>query len=258
MLVPPFGEEMNKSRPMLADVGRALAARGFASVAPDYFGTGDSAGEFRETNVECWLDDLARAAAWSAEQGAPIAALLCVRLGCIIGARLARHALPGIERTVFWQPVVDGGRFLAQFLRLRVAASMMEDDGKESASELRAILRNGRSLEIAGYELSATLADQLETLKLLDVIGSHLGTLDWIEFTRDASASLTQPSEECIDRARATGMEVRITKVTGEPFWSSTEIVRLTELVGTTVDALARVDHRGAIANSVVRSGSRT
>lgn len=239
MIVPPFAEEMNKSRRMFTDVAQALATRGVATVIPDLYGTGDSEGEFREADCECWLDDLARAAAWSAEDGWPIAGLLCTRLGCILGARAARDVLGGVRRAVFWQPVIDGERFITQFLRLRVAASMMDEDHKESVGQLRERLRNGASLEVAGYELSARLASEIDSLRLSPEMGSHLGNLHWMEVVREAGAPLPAPSMRCIERCSADGMEVRVQRFVGDPFWASTEVVRIAALVGGTVEVLA-------------------
>jgi exosortase A-associated hydrolase 2 len=241
LVVPPFAEEMNKSRKMVTDVAQALAARGVATVLPDLYGTGDSEGEFRDGDVETWLEDLARTAAWSAEEGWPVASLLCVRTGALLGARVARDSLPELVRTVFWQPVTDGERFLTQFLRLRLAASMMEHAGagKETAVGLRDRLRAGEALEVAGYELSGTLATQLGTLKLAADLSTRLGDLHWLEVVRSAEGTLPGASQQFVDKAKQGGIYITPGTVVGEPFWASTEIVRVPELVTRTVDALA-------------------
>src|SRR3546814_14337350 len=46
--LPPFAEEMNRSRRMAALQARALAALGIDVLLLDLFGTGDSAGDFRD------------------------------------------------------------------------------------------------------------------------------------------------------------------------------------------------------------------
>lgn len=236
LIVPPFAEEMNKSRRMLAQVMQALAASGIAAVVADFYGTGDSEGEFGDGDGECWIGDLRRAAAWSAAEGWPVNAMLCVRLGCILGASAG---LPGIRRTVFWQPVLDGERFFTQFLRLRVAASMMSDDGKETAEQLRSQLASGSSLEVSGYEISARLAADVDRLRLEAHTGSHLGELHWAEIVRAADAPLPTPSTRLIEKLSHAGLPVQAHRIVGEPFWSSTEIVSIAALVDATVRALA-------------------
>ena len=250
LIAPPFAEEMNKSRKMLTDVGQALQARGVATVLVDPYGTGDSEGEFRDATWASWIQDLARAASWAAEEGWPIEGLLCVRLGCLLGSQLAQEALRGVRRTVFWQPVVDGERFVTQFLRLRVAASMMEA-ARESVSDLRQTLRNGQCVEVAGYELSPQLAMDLEGLKLADGLGTHLGILHWMEVTRDIQGSIAAASETCLGRARSRRLETVVRTVTGDPFWASTETVRIPELVESTVEVLsALAPRRGSVEGS--------
>lgn len=241
LIVPPFAEEMNKARKMFTDVAQGLAARGTATVIPDLYGTGDSDGEFRDADVDAWLADLARTAAWSAEQGWPIVGLLCMRTGCMLGARLARDSVANIARSVFWQPVTDGERFLTQFLRLRLAASMMDGAGagKESAAGLRDRLRAGEALEVAGYELSGQLASQLSSLKLAPDLTARLGEVHWLEVVRSTDASLPGASQQIVDTAKQNGVTITAGTVVGEPFWSSTEIVRVPDLVVRTVDALA-------------------
>jgi exosortase A-associated hydrolase 2 len=238
LIVPPFAEEMNKTRRMLTEVGQALQVRGVATTLVDPYGTGDSEGEFRDATWACWIQDFARAASWAAEEGWPIDGLLCVRLGCLLGAQLAQEVLGGVQSSIFWQPVVDGDRFLTQFLRIRVAASMMGAE-RESVSELRQTLRTGHCLEVAGYELSSKLAMELEGLKLADHLGAHLGVLHWMEVSREVQGPVGATSETCLELARSRRLQTMVRTVTGEPFWASTEIVRTPELVESTVEVLA-------------------
>jgi exosortase A-associated hydrolase 2 len=238
LIAPPFAEEMNKSRRMLAEVGRALALRGMAAVLPDLGGTGDSSGEFRDAGWESWREDLLAAAAWSASEGWPVVALLAVRSGCILGAQAASGLPAGLARTVFWQPVADGERFLTQFLRLRVAAAAVAG-GRESVALLRQQLSAGQSLEVAGYELSPRLAGELAGLRLAAHLTPALGALHWLEVGREPGAPLPEASQSVIAAARSAGVSVTARSVAGEPFWSSTEIVQIPELLQLTVQTLA-------------------
>jgi exosortase A-associated hydrolase 2 len=238
LIAPPFAEEMNKTRKLTSDLAQALAAVGIVSVLPDLFGTGDSEGEFREGDWEVWKADLARTADWAEAQGWPVDRLVGVRLGCALAAEFARDRSGGVRCSVFWQPVADGQRFLTQFLRLRVAASMMSDADRETASGLRERLRAGESLEVAGYELTPALAAQVERVRLTESVGPRLGRLTWLEIVRDVAAVLPQPAEDVIKVAAGTGLPVEAQTVVSEPFWSSTEIVRVPELVRHSVAAL--------------------
>jgi exosortase A-associated hydrolase 2 len=239
LIVPPFAEEMNKCRRSFTELAHGLASRGIATVLPDLYGTGDSDGELVDADLDVWLDDLSRVVEWSAAQGWPITALLCVRLGCPLGARLASRWPRRFEQAAFWQPVLDGKRFVAQFFRLRVAASMMEPNRRESVETLRALLESSGRIEIAGYELGSKLVRQLEELVLEPGGIADIGAVHWMEVVRDQDAGLPTPSRLFIDAQRAAGHALSEHKFVGEPFWSSVEIVTNEPLIAGTVAVLA-------------------
>ena len=109
----------------------------------------------------------------------------------------------------------------------------------ESATDLRERLRRGENLEVAGYEISEAMARSIGQVKLGGSLGPHLGALHWMEVTRDPQAELPTPSAQAVSQARAAGLETRVEQISGEPFWSSTEIVCNEALVRSTIAALS-------------------
>jgi exosortase A-associated hydrolase 2 len=238
LIVPPFAEEMNKSRHLFTEIADALIESGVATVVVDLFGTGDSEGEFSDADWTVWKSDLAAAEQWAASRQITITKLLAVRLGCALGCEAARDNGWKLDRTVMWQPVVSGTRALDQFLRLRVAATMMQKDGKETIAGLRARLKSGQSVEVAGYDVSGRLAEQLDRVDLGQTLGANLGAVRWVEVVRSADAPPPAAATASVERARAGGASVELHTVPGEPFWSSVEIVRNPTLVADAVNAL--------------------
>jgi exosortase A-associated hydrolase 2 len=238
LIVPPFAEEMNKSRHLFTEIADALIESGVATVVVDLFGTGDSEGEFSDADWTVWKSDLAAAVQWAASRQITITKLLAVRLGCALGCEAARDNGWKLDRTVMWQPVVSGTRALDQFLRLRVAATMMQKDGKETIAGLRARLKSGQSVEVAGYDVSGRLAEQLDRVDLGQTLGANLGAVRWVEVVRSADAPPPAAATASVERARAGGASVELHTVLGEPFWSSVEIVRNPTLVADAVNAL--------------------
>jgi exosortase A-associated hydrolase 2 len=235
LFVPPFGEEMNKMRRMFALTAMALNRAGVAAVLVDPFGTGDSAGEFREATWSGWIDDLGAAAKWAAGEGWRVDRLLAARLGCALAAEAAGRLPLPLARTVFWQPVLDGKRFLTQLLRTRAIASEMSDR-RETVSELRAMLAAGNSLEIAGYDLSPALVASIESLTAPFDAG-QLGILHWFEIVREISASPRTSTAEI--RMKLSGLRsVTTREFEGEPFWSTVEVVTVPSLVEVSAAAL--------------------
>ena len=60
LYVHPFGEEMNKSRRMVALQCRALAENGFLVLQMDLRGCGDSSDEFVDASWQDWIEDVLR------------------------------------------------------------------------------------------------------------------------------------------------------------------------------------------------------
>ncbi len=241
LVVPPFGEEMNKSRRMIAETSQRLCEAGLGVVLPDLFGTGDSEGEFRDATVERWIDDLATAARHAEARGRPVRAVLAVRLGCALAAAAARAgAVPAVSASVWWQPVLEGKRHLAQFLRLRVAAGSMRGDDPETVDGLRNRSAAGETIAIAGYELSPALVRGLEAL-VVDALPPQVGALHWLEFVRDEQVAPPLPATRFVERARASGASATLATVAAEPFWASAEIVRVPPAIEQTTTFLARL-----------------
>lgn len=241
LIAPPFAEEMNKARHLFTDVANRLAAQGVAVVLVDLFGTGDSEGEFGDADWSVWKSDLAAAAAWSDTQGAPITGMLAMRLGCALACEMVRDNGMVLQRCVFWQPVLAGGRALDQFLRLRVAAAMMQGDTKETVASLRAALREGRSVEVAGYDVGGGLAAQLDCVNLTEALSPRMGSIRWIELVRSADAAPPGASLKAIEQARGAGVDIDLHALQGEPFWSSVELTRNPQLVDCTVASLGKL-----------------
>lgn len=251
LVVPPFAEEMNKCRRMLTEVTTRLSSLGIGSVIPDLFGTGDSGGGFGDADWSIWLGDLDAVVDWTLAAGGDVDGVLAVRLGVALATDFVR-ARPTVSfrRSVFWQPVLDGARFSNQFLRLRVAASMMSGF-PESVKSLRESLERGIPLEVAGYELGPELFMQLQMLQPGHRVSPAFGMVSWMETALEADAELLTPSRTLIEGTRAVGGRIDAMTFQGDPFWSSTEIVLNRELIDATVQAFAAPPEELVRATSV-------
>jgi exosortase A-associated hydrolase 2 len=237
--IHPFAEEMHKSRRMAARQAHALAARGWLVLQVDLFGCGDSPGDFGDARWDTWARDVRACLAWARARTARPIALWGLRLGATLAGELAADAALGIERLVLWQPVLNGEQFLTQFLRLRLAAEMLHGGAATSASaELRGQLAQGRTLEIAGYDLHPHLAAAIERVQLAS-LRPAVKRVDWIELGAEAAASLRPASQRVVERWRAQGLDVRTASVAGEAFWSTIEITECAALLEATQEALA-------------------
>lgn len=224
LCVPPFNEEMNRSRSMITLQAAAFARLGLGTLVVDLFGTGDSQGGHGDARWSIWLDDLRAAMAWLAQQPGGCTALLGTRLGAILAAQL--HAERGGASTplILWQPVVDGKLHFTQFLRVKMAAQLDRPDlPKETTGSMRKQLEAGEPLEVAGYEIHPELAAAIDGARLTDhAIASGTPVL-WLENCPADNPELSVPSRKAIEAWNGAAIEAQT--YVGPAFWQVHERV---------------------------------
>lgn len=243
LYVPPFAEEMNKGRRQAAIQARDLAARGFSVLIPDLFGTGDSDGEFGDARWQTWIDDLKRATDWMQRRRAAPLIVWGVRFGALLAADFLGVCETTVDRLLLWQPVISGRMHINQFLRLRIAADMIQGVQQGSTRELFGELERGRSVEIAGYELHPDLVSEIVARDLTQLDAATLPNVRWFEVVSAQDRPIPVASNRLIQRWQEAGLGLDVDVVVGEPFWSTPEIAIVTELVARTSAAAAEAAH---------------
>ncbi|MBK1692140.1 hydrolase 2, exosortase A system-associated [Ectothiorhodospira mobilis] len=238
LYVHPFLEEHNKSRRMAALQARRLAAGGWTVVQPDLYGCGDSDGDFEQARWAVWLEDLHTCVQDLPQADQEPLILWGLRAGCLlISDLLSSHAcLPAL--TILWQPVTQGDVHLNQILRLRVASGMMSGNQGETTKALRERLRNGETLEVAGYALHPEWVAGLSAATLRS---PPSGEVAWFEVSGTADAPLSPSAQRQVQTWRASGMAVHAEVLTGEPFWATQEIREVPELIEATTRRVQEV-----------------
>lgn len=234
-MLAPFGEEMNKSRRMLALQARALTRQGFAVLLMDLYGCGDSDGELRDASWSGWKNDLTQACAWLMERTQAPLSLLGVRLGALLALDFLREQIYPVKQIVLWQPVLNGQQFMTQFYRLLLANEMMT--GKNSASggtkAIRQALLQGEIVEIAGYEIAVQLAQGIDAL---DATAWQFPKcrMDWLEILGSPSAEFPPARMRIAELWKNQEQNLVLTKLICPEFWASQEISISTELIAST------------------------
>lgn len=238
VFVHAFAEEMNKSRRMAAQQARALADAGNEVLQIDLLGCGDSSGDFGDATWQDWVGDVLAAAAWLQEQCRAPLWLWGHRAGCLVAAEAAQQlTLPA--RVLFWQAPAQGKTLLQQFLRLRVAADLLDGRAKGLMDELKQRLAAGEAVDIAGYTLSADLARGLEQATLAPPPNPAAAV--FIELSTRPDAEPTPALASAAQRWSQAGAAVRTRVVTGPAFWQTTEIEDAPALLPATVQAIAEL-----------------
>ena len=241
LYLPPFAEEMNKSRRMAALQARALAELGYAVLQLDLQGCGDSDGDFADASWQGWIQDcLLGLDHLNAQVGGDVPLTLWgLRAGCLLASPVA-EALDESCNFLFWQPSTQGKQVLQQFIRLKTAAAMMDGQQKGIAEQIRQTLAQGECVEIAGYGLSPALAQGLETANLKPPSRKEgvNPRMAWIEISRSAQ-ELSPASQSSYAMWQAAAYSVRSAVVQGPAFWQTTEIEDAPELLPASQEALA-------------------
>ena len=186
LIVPALFEEANRTRRLLAETMRGLAARGVASVLPDPPGCNESLAPLA-------LQDLA---SWRAAMTAAAAHFTAAHCLAVRGGALVAPALPG------WR-LEPTAAVLRPLLRARTIAA--REDGREET--MAGLLETGRKagLELAGYRLGPQLVCDLEIAELAQQRNQQTLTLDQL-----GGSALWLRSEPGEDAGLAEALAARI------------------------------------------------
>jgi uncharacterized protein len=218
--VHPFAEEMNAARRMAGKQARAMARAGFAVLQMDLMGCGDSSGHFEEASWDAWVADVALARHWMLERWPGVAWLWGLRAGCLLAAQVCRQDTHP-AKLLLWQPVLSGKQHLHQFLRLQMAGDIVRGESSRGTSRLIHLLEQGESVEVAGYSVSAALA---QGMARADLEALPAGTQIFCLELGDADSETVSPALSAqLQRWQTSGCSAQAGVVPGSVFWQMQE-----------------------------------
>lgn len=240
----PWAEEMNKSRRMAALGARALADAGYAVLQIDLLGCGDSSGDFEAANWSRWIQDVHLACQWlrarypaSAGQAQAPLCLWGLRAGCLLGAAAAAQLQLDCH-FLFWQPTLSGQQVLNPFLRLAWAEQLHNTQAATDLAGIRQRLAQGTSVEIAGYTLSAALAEGLARAQLHATPQANAACVAWLELSTTHKSEQSVAARASVTAWRRQGYAVEVQLLQGPAFWQSSEIETAPALINASLAAL--------------------
>ncbi len=234
VFVPPFVEEMNRCRSLVAQQARVFAAQGYLCTLVDFFGTGDCDGELVDATLAHWRDNLDAAIDVLQEEHELPLVLWGLRLGALIAMDYASKSDRAVRDIVLWQPVTSGKLYVNQVLRQRVASLMVRDLPPETTKEIRQRLADGEQVEIAGYTLAGDLVADIESIDTAGFASLCSGTLHWLEHVVEEGKDIGIPSRKLVDQLAAAN-SVEVQTFMDPPIWQiheRDEAPRLLALTG--------------------------
>ncbi|MBV1914299.1 MAG: hydrolase 2, exosortase A system-associated [Pseudomonadales bacterium] len=244
VFIPPFAEEMNKSRRMFSLQARALADAGVSSLVVDLYGTGDSGGDFSEARWQIWIENIQTSVKWLLEQQYSEISYIGLRLGGLLALDVVNSGVARIKTVVWWQPVLSGEVYLRQSLRLRAAQNMLSsgDRKNESTQILYDRMMAGEVIELAGYDVHPELGLALREKRANSfTIASNISAvqLELIELVSSDEKKSSLANTDLVAQWQATGQTVNAHVLTGDQFWNTREICVNPELIKTTTSMLS-------------------
>jgi len=213
-----FGDERKSSCLAMTRLARALAGVGHPALRFDYWGCGDSPGEFVDATLSTRLGDVCSAAQVLRERaGVGSVCLLGLRLGAAIAARASGAA--GCCGLALIAPVADGAEFFRTQLRRRLVRRMLTAGSAARAGERAA---GEQVVDLDGYALRRGVLEELRGLR----IEPGAVALDGPALVLQVSFSerLTPQTLRVRDALEAAGARVEVGAVVLPPFWSRIEI----------------------------------
>ncbi|RDE24821.1 hypothetical protein DV711_04345 [Motiliproteus coralliicola] len=233
LYLPPFAEEMNLSRAIVARQARAFVESGEAVVCLDYLGSGDSELELDQTDLDCWLDNIRAAVIWLQQQGAASVGVWGLRFGALMATTyLEQRGTNGyqpIDRLLLWKPVLDAKTMMGQFFRMRQVADSIKGLPKVNWQER---VKQGETVEVAGYPVSTNWLRSISELRMRDQIGLHMPQTIWLE----AASDKISPA---VDKVAQLWPEAGLTLqyCEGSAFWQNPDCYDSPALIQQTLDS---------------------
>ncbi len=192
IFVPPFAEEMNRSKRMYVLCARLLADAGIHSICFDFAGTGDSSGEWGEYDYAAWKSNLVDVYRLAQKVSSNIS-LVCLRDSALISLDLIKQSDIQINKCILWDPVDNGEALARQLIRMKIAASMAGDLKKITTKDVLEEIEQSGFLEVGGYHVTSQLLDVIKSKKIIDFIEAALEITDLHWMTTGKSNHNAEP-----------------------------------------------------------------
>ena len=164
VLCNPFGQEAIRAHRFFRILSQRLATAGVDVLRFDYFGTGDSAGEDADFDLDgAVLDTLAAAELLRVQGRFQNLVFVGLRLGASIAALAARE-MPSVGlRLALIEPVLDGGAYMRglEQAHARTLAQIYGARWRADRALRNLLAPSDSTFEALGFELGSALCRQL-------------------------------------------------------------------------------------------------
>ncbi len=214
----PLAEERKGVIRPLYELAASLCAHGWQTMIFDYFGTGDSPGNFADITWRTLNSDCDAAITAMQERGAEEIVILGVRLGARLALEHACRNPETISRIILWEPVLNGEHWLRQLQRRsHFRRNTAAEDEITGLNDVDGYLFSSA----LSRDLGATASDPERPQCPVHIFCVGNGN---------------QPPAGMAKLGEALGTEPE--NITMQPFWLQTGVVDASLLITRTIDCL--------------------
>lgn len=165
---PTFGEKTKTYR-VFVNFARFLERNGYYVLRFDYFGEGDSAGNFEEADIESRLSDIKDAVRFFKNKVTNIKVnLLGLRLGASLSI-LTANEMKEINSLILWAPIVDLRLYLFEFLRGNLSNQLLVNRRIIlNREQLMEKICSGEKVNVDGWLIGKAMWEQSNEVDLKD------------------------------------------------------------------------------------------
>ncbi len=223
IFLPPFCEEMNRCRHLVADQAKRFAEIGYSILILDPYGTGDSEGELADVSWEGWRADAMTGVRWCQQKCSIPVILWGLRLGALLALDLAMSYTGQFTKLLLWQPVTNGKTYLTQILRARIAYLSGNALPPETTEGMRLRLQQGETIEVAGYVLGGKLAQDIDNLNVTSLSSLSGVEIHWLQQSSRSGEPPAAGVQKVIDQLISQGNFLEVTSFQSPQIWQLSE-----------------------------------
>jgi uncharacterized protein len=176
LLCPSIGQEYLTSHRVLYQLATLLSKAGFHVLRFDYFGCGDSEGDFEMGSLRQWNADVFTAIGEIQKRsGLSNVCLVGLRIGATLALRTAADC-SHVGALVLWEAVMKGGAYVKQLQDLH--QEFMSHNFRYRGSRRAVRTKGGIATEALGFPITPALFAELASIDLDNgEVGRHVRSL---------------------------------------------------------------------------------
>lgn len=219
LFISPLFEQANQTRHHITRSAINAYHQGIKTVVFDHYGTGDSGGELTDANLALWQQDMLQQLA-DFKASSTLAIYLSLPLSAVL--LLSEEILQQVDGLILLQPDFNGKRFVQQLKRLALAAQLTQKNKAESDQPKRSEANSQKTIEIAGYQMQASLLEEIAG-QSLSKLPDYKGFCYWFEWqgaSEELSPGRIKQQQALADKNKT----LSIKKVDDVKFWQASAL----------------------------------